>query len=75
MIFGTKFSGFPAWWLWRTVYLMKLPLLAKKLRVMADWTLDLLFGKEIEQMITIQDVEALSGMIARLVGDAQSPNQ
>jgi NADH dehydrogenase len=66
MIFGIKFSGFPAWWLWRTVYLMKLPRLAKKLRVVADWTLDLLFGKEIEQMITLQDVEALSGMLARI---------
>jgi NADH:ubiquinone reductase (H+-translocating) len=66
MIFGIKFSGFPAWWLWRTVYLMKLPRLAKKLRVIADWTLDLLFGKEIEQMITLQDVEALSGMLARI---------
>jgi len=45
---------------------MKLPRLAKKLRVIADWTLDLLFGKEIEQLITLQDVEALSGMLARI---------
>ena len=24
-ILGFKFSGFVAWWLWRTIYLMKLP--------------------------------------------------
>jgi len=45
---------------------MKLPRLAKKIRVMMDWTLDLLFGREIEQMITLRDVQALSDQIARI---------
>jgi NADH dehydrogenase len=66
MVFGVKFSGFIAWWLWRTVYLAKLPGLAKKLRVMVGWTLDLFFGREIEQMITLRDVEMLSDRLARL---------
>ena len=66
MVFGIKFSGFIAWWFWRSVYLMKLPRLAKKLRVMASWTLDLFFGQEIEQMITLRDVEELSNQWARL---------
>src|SRR5438132_2087871 len=66
MVFGVKFSGFIAWWLWRSVYLMKLPRLAKKLRVMVSWTLDLFFGQEIEQMITVGDIEALSGQLARI---------
>jgi len=52
--------------LWRTVYLSKLPRLAKKLRVMVGWTLDLMFGREIEQMITMRDVEMLSDRLARL---------
>jgi hypothetical protein len=65
MVFGIKFSGFIAWWFWRSVYLMKLPRLAKKLRVMVSWTLDLFFGREIEQMITVRDIEALSGQLAR----------
>src|SRR6266480_776713 len=47
MVFGIKFSGFVAWCLWRTVYLMKLPRLPKKLRVMVGWTLDLLFARDI----------------------------
>jgi len=66
MVFGIKFSGFIAWWFWRSVYLMKLPGLAKKLRVMASWTLDLFFGQEIEEMITVRDIEALSGQLARI---------
>jgi NADH dehydrogenase len=45
-VFGVKFSGFVAWWLWRTIYLGKLPRLEKKLRVALDWTLDLCFAKD-----------------------------
>jgi NADH dehydrogenase len=63
MIFGLKFSGFIAWWMWRSVYLTKLPRLAKKLRVMMDWTLDLFFGREIEQMITLRDIKAITGRL------------
>jgi NADH dehydrogenase len=46
-ILGFNFSGFFAWWLWRTIYLSKLPGLDKKVRVAFDWTLDLLFRKDI----------------------------
>jgi len=66
MIFGFKFSGLIAWGMWRSIYLMKLPRLAKKLRVMMDWTLDLLFGRDIEQLITLRDVQALTDQIARI---------
>src|SRR5277367_6577652 len=45
-IFGFNFSGFLAWWLWRTIYLFKLPRLEKKMRVALDWTLDLCFAKD-----------------------------
>jgi NADH dehydrogenase len=47
-----KVSGFPAWWLWRSYYLYRLPRLEKRLRVMFDWTLDLLFGRDIVQLST-----------------------
>jgi NADH dehydrogenase len=46
-IFGFNFSGFFAWWMWWTVYLSKLPGLDKKVRVAFDWTLDLLFPKDV----------------------------
>ena len=66
MLFGVKFSGFIAWWMWRSVYLAKLPRLAKKIRVMLDWTLDLFFGRDIEQAITVRDIEATAEQIARV---------
>ncbi len=46
-IMGCKFHGFIAWWLWRSIYLAKLPGLERKLRVMIDWTLDLFFPRDI----------------------------
>jgi NADH dehydrogenase FAD-containing subunit len=41
-----NFSGFVAWWLWRTIYLGKLPGLEKKVRIALDWTFDLCFAKD-----------------------------
>ena len=52
-ILGINFSGFVAWWLWRTIYLSKLPRLEKKLRVAFDWTLDLIFAKDLVQFLDI----------------------
>jgi len=46
-VFGLTFSGFLAWFMWRTIYLMKLPGIERKLRVMIDWTLDLFFSRDI----------------------------
>jgi NADH dehydrogenase len=51
-VFGVNFSGFIAWWLWRTIYLAKLPRAEKKLRVALDWTLDLMFSKDLVQLTT-----------------------
>jgi len=53
-IFGINFSGFIAWWMWRTIYLSKLPRFEKKLRVALDWTLDLLFTKDLVQFQTFR---------------------
>jgi NADH dehydrogenase len=53
-VFGVNFSGFFAWWLWRTIYLGKLPRLEKKVRVAIDWTLDLLFAKDFVQFLTVR---------------------
>jgi hypothetical protein len=53
-IFGVNFSGFIAWFLWRTIYLSKLPRFEKKLRGALDWTLDLLFTKDLVQFETFR---------------------
>jgi len=44
---GIKLSGFIAWLMWRNVYLMKLPGWDRKVRVGLDWTLDLIFAREL----------------------------
>lgn len=46
-ILGWRFHGFFAWWLWRTIYLCKLPGFERKVRVALDWTLDLVFPRDI----------------------------
>ncbi len=51
-VLGVNFSGFIAWWMWRTIYLSKLPRLEKKVRVALDWTLDLVFSKDLVQFKT-----------------------
>ncbi len=49
-VFGMRFSGLIAWWLWRTVYWSKLPGLRCKIRVGLDWALDLLFPRDITKL-------------------------
>jgi NADH:ubiquinone reductase (H+-translocating) len=49
-VFGFKLSGFVAWLLWRSIYLMKMPGLDRKLRVASDWLLDLLLPPDIVQL-------------------------
>ena len=48
--FGIKISGFPAWWLWRTIYLMKLPGMGRRVRVASAWFLDLFLPAELVQL-------------------------
>jgi len=47
---GFVLSGFPAWILWRTYYLARLPGLDRRLRVTIDWTLGLIFPRDIAEM-------------------------
>ncbi|WP_433281787.1 NAD(P)/FAD-dependent oxidoreductase [Pseudonocardia xinjiangensis] len=44
---GIRFSGLAAWFLWRGVYLAKLPGVEKRIRVLFDWLLDLAFPRDI----------------------------
>jgi len=46
-ILGWRFSGFFAWWLTRTVHLLKLPGFDRKLRVVIDWTFELFFPPDL----------------------------
>ena len=53
-ILGVQFSGIIAWFLWRGIYLSKLPGLQNKVRVALDWALDLVFSKDIVQVPTLR---------------------
>lgn len=44
-----RFSGLLAWMLWRAIYLSKLPGLDRKVRVLSDWAIELLFPRDIAQ--------------------------
>ena len=52
-ILGIEVQGFIAWWIWRMYYLANLPTLQKKIRVMADWTLDIFFKRDVTMLKTI----------------------
>ena len=62
-VMGLRFSGFIAWFLWRTYYLMRIPQLEKRLRVVLDWTLDLFFKRDLVQLAVSRE--------RRLVASAQ----
>lgn len=49
-VFGLNIYGFLAWWLWRSVYLSKIPKFEKRLRVLLDWTIDLFFSRDISRL-------------------------
>jgi NADH dehydrogenase len=47
---GLKLTGFPAWFMWKTVYMLKLPTLAQRLRVVLDWTVELFFERDVSEL-------------------------
>lgn len=49
-ILGVKLAGFSAWFIWRSVYLLKMPGWGRRLRVALDWTLSLLFNRDVVQL-------------------------
>lgn len=49
-VFGIQVSGFLAWWMWRTIYLAKLPGWARRLKVATSWTLDLFLQPDLVQL-------------------------
>jgi NADH:quinone reductase (non-electrogenic) len=46
-MFGMHISGILAWFLWRGVYLFKLPTWSRRFKVALDWTWDLLFPRDL----------------------------
>jgi NADH:ubiquinone reductase (H+-translocating) len=49
-VMGLYFRGFLGWWITRTYHLYQLPLISRKLRVVTDWTVELLFRRDIAEL-------------------------
>ncbi len=47
---GIKLTGFLAWFVWRTIYMLKLPTLAARLRVVLDWSVELFFERDVSEL-------------------------
>ena len=46
-ILGLEFKGASAWAIWRLIYWSKMPSLPQRMRILSDWVLDLLFGRNL----------------------------
>jgi NADH:quinone reductase (non-electrogenic) len=49
-VLGLRLRGFLGWWVTRTYHLYQLPLFSRKLRVVTDWTVSLLFRRDIAEL-------------------------
>jgi NADH dehydrogenase len=47
---GIKWRGAPAWWLARTYHLAMMPGAKRKLRLLVDWNVGLLFGRDASEL-------------------------
>jgi NADH dehydrogenase len=51
-MFGFRISGILAWFIWRSVYLLKLPSWSRRTKVAFDWSWDLLFARDLGTLRT-----------------------
>lgn len=49
-VLGFHLSGLLAWWMWRAIYLAKLPGLGRRIKVATAWTLDMFLEPELVQL-------------------------
>ena len=69
-VFGLRFSGFIAWLMWRGAYLLMLPRLDRKIRVLLQWILDICFARDTVQLAHRHSVR--SGRIEELIDSARA---
>jgi NADH:ubiquinone reductase (H+-translocating) len=58
-VVGLRFRGFAGWFVTRSYHLYQLPLLTRKLRVVADWTTALFFRRDIAELSMLGHPERL----------------
>jgi NADH dehydrogenase len=53
-----RLRGFIAWWVWRSYYLMQMPQWSRRIRIMIDWTVALLFRNDVVQLDQVRETDA-----------------
>ena len=53
-IWGVKVKGFPAWFAHRTYHLYAMPTLTRRAKIAADWTVALLFPRDLAQLGSLE---------------------
>jgi len=56
-LLGIEVQGILAWLIWRGYYLVHLPIFQKKIRVLADWILDIFFKRDVTMLKTLIEEE------------------
>jgi NADH dehydrogenase len=49
-VLSVKLKGFPAWFVWRSYYLFQMPRWSRRIRIMLDWTIALLFSYDVVEL-------------------------
>jgi NADH dehydrogenase len=49
-VYKFRIFGFVAWWVWRTYYLLQMPSWSRRIRIMIDWTISLIFKNDIVEL-------------------------
>jgi NADH dehydrogenase len=79
--FGIKWRGFPAWFLARTYHMLAMPGGKRRLRLVVDWTVDLLFDRDASELgqlghpPTLETVHELEAQSAGGTGPVEDPSQ
>ncbi len=60
MVFGARLTGFPAWWVRRTYYLLQMPRWDRRLRIVVDWTIALFFRPDITKVELLSEQVQMS---------------
>jgi len=71
-VMGVRLTGFPAWWFRRTYYLFQMPRWDRRLRMILDWTVALLFRPDVTKVDLVPEREQTPGIGAAGVSPRQS---
>jgi NADH dehydrogenase len=54
LVWGIRFKGFPGWFLHRSYHLLAMPTLARRVKIAMDWTVALMFPRDIAQLGSLE---------------------